>query len=80
MTPYTYGVLAHEFQHMIHWYRDRNESSWINEGFSELSTLLNGLDPGGFDYIYTSNPDLQLTDWPNDSRLPRRIMAHPSCS
>ncbi len=23
---YTYGVLAHEFQHMIHWYRDRNET------------------------------------------------------
>lgn len=63
---YTYGVLAHEFQHMIHWYRDRNESSWINEGFSELATLLNGLDPGGFDYFYASNPDLQLTDWPND--------------
>ncbi|MFN2146546.1 MAG: hypothetical protein ACK2T7_14445, partial [Anaerolineales bacterium] len=65
--PYTYGVLAHEFQHMIHWYRDRNESSWINEGFSEVSTLLNGLDPGGFDYMYTSNTDLQLNDWPNDS-------------
>jgi hypothetical protein len=63
---YTYGVLAHEFQHMIHWYRDRNESSWINEGFSELATLLNDLDPGGFDYFYASNPDLQLTDWPND--------------
>jgi hypothetical protein len=65
--PYTYGVLAHEFQHMIHWYRDRNESSWINEGFSEVSTLLNGFDPGGFDYMYTNNPDLQLNDWPNDS-------------
>jgi hypothetical protein len=52
---------------MIHWYRDRNESSWINEGFSELSTLLNGFDPGGFDYYYTSNPDMQLSDWPNDS-------------
>lgn len=63
---YTFGVLAHEFQHMIHWYRDRNESSWVNEGFSEVSTLLNGFDPGGFDYLYTSNPDLQLTDWPND--------------
>ena len=22
---FTYGVLAHEFQHMIHWYQDRNE-------------------------------------------------------
>ena len=43
---YTYGVLAHEFQHMIHWYRDRNETSWLNEGFAELSTLLTGQRDG----------------------------------
>jgi len=67
--PYTYGVLAHEFQHMIHWHLDRNEFTWVNEGFSELSTLLNGLDPGGFDYYYASNPDIQLTDWPHNSNL-----------
>lgn len=60
---YTYGVLAHEFQHMIHWYRDLNEDTWLNEGFSELAVLINGYDPGGFDYAYTSAPDLQLNDW-----------------
>lgn len=64
---YTYSVLAHEFQHMIHWYRDRNETSWLNEGFSELATLLNGYRfSGGFDYLYASDPDLQLNDWPDD--------------
>lgn len=63
---FTYGVLAHEFQHMIHWNLDRNESSWMNEGFSELASFLNGYDPGGFDWVYTSNPDIQLNDWPND--------------
>ncbi|MFA5873482.1 MAG: hypothetical protein WC832_05920 [Anaerolineales bacterium] len=60
---YTYGTLAHEFQHMIHWYQDRNESSFLNEGFSELATFLNGYDTGGFDWYYTSNPDMNLTDW-----------------
>jgi immune inhibitor A len=64
---YTYGILAHEFQHMIHWYRDRNEEGWLNEGFSELATFLNGFDNGGFDTIYASDPNLQLNDWPNDS-------------
>lgn len=64
---FTYGVLAHEFQHMIHWYQDRNETSWLNEGFSELSTLLNGYNAGGFDYAFIGDPDLQLNDWPNDS-------------
>jgi len=63
---FTYGVLAHEFQHMIHWYQDRNESTWMNEGFSELAAHINGYDPGGFDFLYVGNPDLQLNDWPSD--------------
>ncbi len=58
----TYSVLAHEFQHMIHWNLDRNESSWMNEGFSVLAEYLNGY-PAYFDYNYISNPDLNLTDW-----------------
>jgi len=64
---YTYGVLAHEFQHMIHWNNDRNEDSWLNEGFAELAAFLNGYDPGGFDYLFSLEPDMQLTDWPLDA-------------
>jgi len=64
---YTYGVLAHEFQHMIHWAQDRNETSWINEGFSELAVFLNGYNVGGKDFGYAMNPDLQLNDWPDPS-------------
>jgi immune inhibitor A len=60
---YTFGILAHEFQHMIHWYQDRNEGSFLNEGFSELATYLNGYNTGGFDLFYTINPDINLTDW-----------------
>jgi immune inhibitor A len=61
---YIYGTMAHEFQHMIHWYRDRNEESWMNEGFSVLAELLNGYDPGPFDLLYVQNPDMQLNYWP----------------
>jgi immune inhibitor A len=64
---FTESVLAHEFQHMIHWYRDRNEASWLNEGFSELAALLNGYYNSGFDHLYAEQPDMQLNDWPNDS-------------
>ncbi|MGV8025195.1 MAG: hypothetical protein AB2L18_01400 [Anaerolineaceae bacterium] len=63
---YTYGVLAHEFQHMIHQNLDQNESTWINEGFAELAMLLNGYDPGGTDWLYARNPDIQLNFWPRD--------------
>ncbi|OQY19487.1 MAG: hypothetical protein B6I35_11600 [Anaerolineaceae bacterium 4572_32.2] len=58
------GVLAHEFQHMIHWHNDRNEETWINEGFSELAMRLNGFDVGGSDWTFASNPDTQLNSWP----------------
>lgn len=62
---YTYGVLAHELQHMILWNRDRNEQNWLNEGFAELATFINGYYDGSFDRHYTRNPDIQLNDWPN---------------
>jgi hypothetical protein len=63
---FTYGVLAHEFQHMIHWNGDRNEENWINEGFSEVAALLTGYYDGGFDSTYTRDPDIPLTAWPED--------------
>lgn len=66
-----HSTLAHEFQHMIHWYRDRNETSWMNEGFSVVAELLNDFDTGGFDYLFAMQPDQQLTDWPNDSSATR---------
>ena len=58
------GVLAHEFQHMIHWYNDRNEDTWLNEGFSELAMYLNKFDTGSHDYSFASQPDTQLNSWP----------------
>lgn len=58
------GVLAHEFQHMIHWYNDRNEETWLNEGFSELASFLNGHDAGGSEYMFAQRPDTQLNSWP----------------
>jgi len=61
------GLLAHEFQHMIHWHTDRNEDLWLNEGFSELAAHLNGFDPGSPDSDFLAQPDLQLNDFDYDS-------------
>ncbi len=63
---FAFGVLAHEFQHMIHWNQDRNEDTWLDEGFSSLAMFLNGYTNGGFDFLFIQDPDLQLTDWPVD--------------
>lgn len=58
----TYSTLAHEFQHMIHFNTDRNEDTWMNEGFSVVAELLNDY-PVFFDFYYIMDPDLNLTDW-----------------
>lgn len=63
---YLDGVLAHEFQHMIHWYHDRNEDTWMNEGSSELASFLNGYG-AGFEQSYIFDTDLQLNTWGEDS-------------
>jgi immune inhibitor A len=67
-SSFTSGVLAHEFQHMIHWNQDRNEDSWLNEGLSELAVDLNGFEIGGFDYFFAFDPDLQLNYWPGNDQ------------
>jgi hypothetical protein len=63
---YLDGVLAHEFQHMIHWYHDRNEDTWMNEGSSELASFLNGYG-AGFEQAFIFDTDLQLNTWGEDS-------------
>jgi hypothetical protein len=57
------GVLAHEFQHMIHWNQDRNEDTWVNEGLSELASFVNGYGVSGFVGAYSYTPDTQLNAW-----------------
>ena len=60
---YTYATLAHEFVHMIQSASDRNDVSWMGEGFAEVGAFLNGYDIGGADWLYVQNPDLQLNTW-----------------
>lgn len=60
---YTYGTLAHEFVHMIQNASDRNDVSWMNEGFAEVGTFLNGYYVGGADWFYVQQPDMQLNTW-----------------
>jgi hypothetical protein len=62
-------VLAHEYQHLIHWNQDRDEVLWVNEGLSMVapavagfgsgmqSTLGNAVMAFGLDY------DNSLTQW-----------------
>jgi hypothetical protein len=48
---------------MIQFASDRNDVSWLGEGFAEVGVFLNNYDVGGKDWVYASDPDLQLTTW-----------------
>jgi hypothetical protein len=72
------AVLAHEFQHMIHWHLDSNEDAWLNEGASELAEELNGFDwPQDAVRQFEAAPDLQLNTW---SEGPSQVGAHYGAS
>jgi immune inhibitor A len=57
------AVIAHEFQHMIHWHSDPNESTWVDEGLAELAVHLNDYDPISWSTTFTREPDTQLNAW-----------------
>lgn len=61
-----FQVIAHEFQHMIHFNQDRNEETWINEGASEYAAYLNGFYSSWETYSYLVEPDIPLTEWTED--------------
>jgi hypothetical protein len=61
---------------MIHWYHDRNEETWMNEGSSVMAEFLNGHGADGFDFAFTSDPDLQLNTWSEDPSSDPDVIAH----
>ena len=61
------ATLAHEFQHMVHWFADPNEDTWVNEGASELAVHLCGYDQRDRITAFAQHPDTQLTHWSSDS-------------
>ncbi|MCP4225096.1 MAG: hypothetical protein GY773_17295, partial [Actinomycetia bacterium] len=58
---YMVAVAAHEFEHMIHYARDANENTWVDEGLGELAMWLYG-NPDNISGFNT-NPDNSLIDW-----------------
>lgn len=65
-SEYYEAVLAHEFQHMVHWNVDENEDTWLNEGLSELSSMIAGYGSSLFAFDYLAAPNIQLNNWPEN--------------
>ena len=58
---YMLSVVAHEFQHLIHFNTDQNEDTWTDEGLAELAMWLFGR-PDNIS-SFNTNPDNSLTAW-----------------
>ncbi len=71
-----FEVIAHEMQHMIQWHIDPNENTWLDEGLSELSALVNGLVSDRH-LVYTQRPDTPLTGWTQEGEA---ALAHVGAS
>jgi hypothetical protein len=56
------SLLAHEYQHMIHWNADRGEAVWVNEGLSELAAQVAGYQQQ-FGDEFLRQPDTALDEW-----------------
>jgi len=54
------ATLAHEFQHMIHWYQHERDDTWINEGSSMLAQVINGYTADGQDQAFAAAPHTQV--------------------
>jgi immune inhibitor A len=63
-----YGILAHEFEHMIQWNTNRVEESWVKEGSAQVATEAANLGGNsGAVRAFEARPDTQLNSW-SDSK------------
>lgn len=61
-----YGTLVHELQHLIQWYVDPNETTWLNEGLSQLAEIYLGFETAT-PIDYTRRPETRLNTWDYNS-------------
>jgi hypothetical protein len=73
-------VLAHEYQHLIHWNYDRGEEQWVNEGLSMVAPVVAGIGGGAQSTLgnaimaYGLDYDSSLTQW--GDRGQEGVMSH----
>ena len=63
------SVIAHEFQHMIHWNKDPKEFTWVNESLSQLSSFLCGYGHPPQVHKFIENPDNNLCGWKDKTMI-----------
>lgn len=58
------GVPAHELQHLLHWFADERESTWLDEGIADLTAELVGFPAVGHYQSFLDDHDkTSLARW-----------------
>jgi hypothetical protein len=59
------GVIAHELEHLLMYYTDPGELSWVDEGLADMAAFLNGYDMTGSHLTYQQvfHRETSLTRW-----------------
>ncbi|HNW37123.1 MAG TPA: hypothetical protein PKM25_19435, partial [Candidatus Ozemobacteraceae bacterium] len=63
------SIVAHEFQHMIHFNNDSSERSWVNEACSQIAPYLCGFGHASQIKSYMQTPDNSLTAWSKERQV-----------
>ncbi|MFZ2955321.1 MAG: hypothetical protein WA705_00295 [Candidatus Ozemobacteraceae bacterium] len=67
--PNYLAVVAHEFQHMIHFIHDPKEMTWVNEACSQIATYLCGYGHQNQIMSWMQAPNNSLTAWAKEYML-----------
>lgn len=63
-------IVAHEFQHMIHYNQDSKEATWVNEGCSQIAPVLCGFTAPGHYKLLKDSSDRSLNNWAQWDPMP----------
>ncbi|HNV71996.1 MAG TPA: hypothetical protein PKO06_19985, partial [Candidatus Ozemobacteraceae bacterium] len=65
------GVVAHEFQHMIHFAQDPQEFTWVNEGCSMMAMQFCGYRDSVLNHIamFMKTPDNSMPSWSDEQTM-----------
>ncbi|KXK57267.1 MAG: T9SS type A sorting domain-containing protein [Chlorobi bacterium] len=68
------GTIAHEYQHLIHYARKRNSITFLNEGCSEVASILNGYSSRR-DASYLNNTNVPMFRWTRNTSQAANLLA-----
>jgi hypothetical protein len=63
-------IVAHEFQHMIHYNQDSEETTWVNEGCSQIAPVLCGFTAPRHYKLLKDDSDRSLNNWAKWNPMP----------